>query len=174
MIVLVGGVAGCGKTTIGAALAARLRWVYADADDFHPAANITKMRENIPLTDADRAPWLAAIGAWMDEHIATGTDAVVGCSALKQRYRDELLDGRPEARMVFLEISRDLAHRRLVDRHGHFFTVNLMDDQFEELELPVESEQLIIVSAAETPDRIVTEIVDRLGLAAHPPRPGGR
>ena len=174
MIVLVGGVAGCGKTTIGAALAARLRWVYADADDFHPPANIAKMRENIPLTDADREPWLAAIGAWMDEHIATGTDAVVGCSALKQRYRDELLNGRPEARMVYLEISRDLAQRRLTERHGHFFTVNLMDDQFEELEPPVESEQLIVVSAAETPDRIVTEIVDRLGLVAHPPRPGGR
>jgi gluconokinase len=174
MIVLVGGVAGCGKTTIGAALAARLRWVYADADDFHSPANIAKMRENIPLTDADRKPWLAAIEAWMDERIATGTNAVVGCSALKQRYRDELLNGRPEARMVFLEISRDLAQRRLVERHGHFFTVNLMDDQFEELEEPTESEQLIVVSAAETPDRIVTEIVDRLGLVTNPPRPGGR
>jgi gluconokinase len=132
------------------------------------------MRENIPLTDADRKPWLAAIEAWMDERIATGTNAVVGCSALKQRYRDELLNGRPEARMVYLEISRDLAQRRLVERHGHFFTVNLMDDQFEELEEPTESEQLIVVSAAETPDRIVTEIVDRLGLVANPPRPGGR
>ena len=174
MIVLVGGVAGCGKTTIGTALAARLRWVYADADDFHPPANIAKMRENIPLTDADRKPWLAAIEAWMDERIATGTNAVVGCSALKQRYRDELLRGRPEARMVYLDITRDLAHRRLVDRHGHFFTVDLMDDQFEELEEPSESEQLIVVSAAETPGRIVDEIVDRLGLVPSPPRPGGR
>jgi gluconokinase len=174
MIVLVGGVAGCGKTTIGTALAARLRWVYADADDFHPAANITKMRENIPLTDADREPWLAAIAAWIDERIATGTNAVVGCSALKQRYRDELLNGRPEARMVYLEVSRDLAHRRLVERHGHFFTANLMDDQFEELEEPVESEQVIVVNAAETPGRIVDEIVDRLGLVSSPPRPGGR
>ena len=174
MIVLVGGVAGCGKTTIGAALAARLRWVYADADDFHPPANIAKMRENIPLTDADREPWLATIGAWMDERIATGTSAVVGCSALKQHYRDELLNGRPAARMVFLEISRDLAQRRLVDRHGHFFTVSLMDSQFEELELPAETAQLIVVSAAETPDRIVGEIIDRLGLVANPPRPGGR
>ena len=76
--------------------------------------------------------------------------------------------------MVYLEISRDLAHRRLVERHGHFFTVNLMDDQFEELEEPVESEQVIVVSAAETPPRIVDEIVERLGLVASPPRPGGR
>jgi len=174
MIVLVGGVAGSGKTTVGRAVAGILHWPYTDADSFHPEANVAKMRAGIPLTDADREPWLAAICAWMDERIASGTDAVVGCSALKQRYRDELLDGRPEARMVYLEISRDLAQRRLVDRHGHFFTVNLMDDQFEELEPPVESEQLIVVSAAETPDRIVTEIVDRLGLVASPPRPGGR
>jgi len=76
--------------------------------------------------------------------------------------------------MVFLEISRDLAHRRLVDRHGHFFTVELMDDQFEELQPPAETKQLIVVNAAETPGRIVDEIVDRLGLVASPPRPGGR
>ena len=136
MIVLVAGVAGCGKTTVGMVLADRLSWRFADADSFHPAANIAKMRSGIPLTDADRAPWLAAIDAWMDERIAAGDSAVAGCSALKQWYRDELLTGRPAARMAFLQISRDLAHARLAARHGHFFTVRLLDSQFAELEPP--------------------------------------
>ena len=111
-------------------------------------------------------PWLAAITAWMDERIAAGESAVAGCSALKQRYRDELLDGRPEARMAFLEISRELAHDRLAARHGHFFTAELMDSQFAELEPPQESPQLMVFDAAKPPDRIAAEIIDRFGLTA--------
>jgi carbohydrate kinase (thermoresistant glucokinase family) len=108
VIVIVAGVSGSGKTTVGAMLAGRLGWPFADADDFHPAANVEKMRAGIPLTDADREPWLRAIVAWMDEHIAREESAVVGCSALKRYYRDELLGGRPEARMVFLATDRDV------------------------------------------------------------------
>ena len=166
MIVLVGGVAGCGKTTIGAALAARLRWVYADADDFHPPENITKMRENIPLTDADRAPWLSAIIDWMDARDAAGESVVAGCSAIKQRYRDELLDGRTDARLAFLKISRELAHERLAARHGHFFTAKLMDSQFADLQPPQETGQVLVFDASEPADRIAQEIIDRFGLAA--------
>ncbi|HTS97834.1 MAG TPA: gluconokinase [Streptosporangiaceae bacterium] len=168
MIVLVAGVAGCGKTTVGMVLAGRLSWRFADADSFHPAANIAKMRSGIPLTDADRAPWLTAIHAWMDERIAAGDSAVAGCSALKQRYRDELLTGRPAVRMAFLRISRDLAHARLAARHGHFFTARLLDSQFAELEPPAESPQLLMFDAALPPDRLAGEIIDRLGLADGP------
>ena len=105
MILIVAGVAGSGKTTVGALLAGRLRWRFADADTFHPEANIAKMRAGIPLTDADREPWLNAITGWMDERIAAGQSAVVTCSALKRAYRDELLAGRPAVTMVFLMVA---------------------------------------------------------------------
>src|ERR1700729_1668009 len=94
MIVIVAGVSGSGKTTVGAMLAGRLGWRFADADDFHPAANVEKMRAGIPLTDADRWPWLRSVAAWMDERIARGEQAVLACSALKRSYRDLLLGGR--------------------------------------------------------------------------------
>jgi gluconokinase len=169
MIVLVGGVAGSGKTTVGALLASRLHWPFADADGFHPPANVAKMRSRVPLTDADRQPWLHAIADWMDERIAAGESAVAGCSALKQSYRDELLTGRPAARLAFLEISRELAHARLAARHGHFFTVALMDSQFAELDPPEEAQQVIVLDAGQNPGRIVAEIIDRLGLTAGQP-----
>ena len=164
MIVLIAGAAGSGKTTVGAMLADRLSWRFADADAFHPQANIAKMRSGIPLTDADRGPWLAAITAWMDERIAAGESAIAGCSALKESYRDDLLTGRPAARLAFLEISRDVAHARLVARHGHFFTAALMDSQFAELEPPQETQQLIVLDATAAPGRLVAEIIERFGL----------
>src|SRR5215475_6902645 len=106
VILIVAGVAGSGKTTVGALVAGRLRWRFADADTFHPEANVAKMRAGIPLTDADRAPWLRAICEWMDREIADGNSAVVTCSALKRAYREELLAGRA-ATMVFLMVSRE-------------------------------------------------------------------
>ena len=113
MILIVAGVSGCGKSTVGALLAGRLHWRFADADTFHTEANIAKMRAGIPLDDADRGPWLQALAAWMDEEIAAGESAVLACSALKRAYRDVLLDGRPGATMVFLEVPRDELDRRL-------------------------------------------------------------
>jgi gluconokinase len=166
MIVLVGGVAGSGKTTVGTLLADRLHWSFADADAFHPVANVIKMRSGVPLTDSDRAPWLAAIAAWMDERIAAGESAVAGCSALRQAYRDQLLSGRPAARIAFLDISRALAHERLAARKGHFFTVKLLDSQFAELEPPRETPQVVVIDAALSADRIVGQIIERLSLAA--------
>jgi gluconokinase len=168
MIVLVGGVAGSGKTMIGQLLAGRLHWPFIDADVFHPPANIAKMRSGIPLTDADRAPWLAGITAWMDERIAAGESAVAGCSALKQSYRDELLNGRPTARLAFLVISYELAHTRCSVRHGHFFSASLVESQFAELEPPKESPQVILLDAARPPDQLAEEITRRLGLVADP------
>ena len=125
MILIVAGVSGSGKTTVGALVAGRLHWRFADADTFHPASNVAKMRAGIPLTDADRWPWLQAIGAWMDERIARREPAVMTCSALKRSYRDMLLDGRPEARMIFLSADPDEIARRLAVRHDHFFPSQL-------------------------------------------------
>jgi gluconokinase len=168
MIVLVGGVAGSGKTTVGALLADRLHWRFGDADAFHPVANVIKMGQGIPLTDADRAPWLAGITAWMDERIAAGESAVAGCSALKQSYRDELLNGRPTARLAFLVISYEVSHTRCAVRHGHFFSANLVESQFAELEPPKESPQVILLDASRPPAELADEIAHRLGLVADP------
>ena len=159
MIVIVAGVSGSGKTTVGALLAGRLGWRFADADDFHPAANVAKMRAGIPLTDADREPWLRAIVAWMDEHIAREESAAVGCSALKRSYRDELLGGRPEARMVFLATDRDVLTRRLAARVGHFFPEQLLASQLTALEPPGPDEHVIRVIPADTPAGTVDAII---------------
>jgi gluconokinase len=159
MIVIVAGVSGSGKTTVGALLAGRLGWRFADADDFHPAANVEKMRAGIPLTDEDRWPWLRAIAAWMDERIAGGENAVVACSALKRSYRDLLLDGRPQARMVFMTPDRDVLARRLAARHGHFFPEQLLGTQFVDLEPPEPDEHVLTIVPAGDPQTTVEEII---------------
>jgi len=145
MIVIVAGVSGSGKTTVGAMLAGSLHWSFADGDDFHPAANIEKMRAGVPLTDADRWPWLRAIAAWMDARIAGDESAVVACSALKRSYRDILLDGRPEARLVFLVVDREVLAKRLAARHGHFFRAELLGSQLDSLEPPQPDEHAVTV-----------------------------
>jgi gluconokinase len=160
VIVIVAGVSGSGKSTVGALLAGRLGWPFTDGDMMHPSANIAKMRRGEPLTDEDRSPWLRAIGAWMDEYIAAGQSALIACSALKRRYRDTLLAGRPEARIALLWIERDEAARRLAGRHGHFFDPSLLDSQFGDLEEPGPGEAAVTVvpvlaSAAETADEII-------------------
>jgi gluconokinase len=159
VIVIVAGVSGSGKTTVGAMLAGRLGWRFADADDFHPAANIEKMRARIPLTDQDRWPWLRAIAAWMDERIARGEPTVVTCSALKRSYRDMLLGGRPEARMVFLAVDREVLDRRLAARHGHFFPEQLLGTQLHDLEPPQPDERVITVIPGPEPADTVTSII---------------
>lgn len=163
MIVIVAGVAGSGKTTVGAQVAGRLGWRFADADEFHPAANVAKMRAGVPLTDEDRVPWLRAIGAWMDDLIAAGQSGVVTCSALKRAYRDELLRGRPAVTMFFLQVTRDVLVRRLTGRLGHFFPEELLDSQLRTLEPPAPDERVVIVSADVAPARIVDEIVAQVG-----------
>jgi gluconokinase len=159
MIVIVAGVSGSGKSTVGALLAGRLGWRFADADDFHPAANVAKMRARIPLTDADRWPWLRAIGAWIDARIAAHESAVITCSALKRSYRDLLLDGRPQARMVFLAPDREVLARRLAARPGHFFPEQLLGSQFTDLEPPQPDERVLTVVPSGDPDTTVTSIV---------------
>jgi gluconokinase len=159
-IVVVMGVAGSGKTTIGAMLAGRLGWQYADADDFHPAANVEKMAAGHPLTDEDRWPWLHAIAAWIDVQIAAGQPAVVSCSALHRAYRDVFR--RPEVQMMYLNGSRSLIEARLASRQGHFFKREMLDSQFATLEEPEPDEHVITVSIDGTPLQVVDRILAEL------------
>jgi gluconokinase len=169
MILVVAGVAGSGKTTVGQRLARRLRWTFADGDSFHPAANVARMRAGLPLTDADRKPWLSAITSWMDDIIATGQSAVLACSALKRSYRADLLGGRDDVVMVFLMINRDEDESRVLARRGHFFTEALLASQYATLEPPEPDERHVypVSTGDQTPGQLAADIVTRLGL-----RPG--
>ena len=164
-VLLVCGVSGSGKTTIGTLLAQRLGWAYAEADAFHPAANVAKMASGLPLDDADREPWLAAIGVFIDEATALERSAVVTCSALKRAYRDELRSGRPNVRFVFLDVPYDVVSERLAKRAGHFFPPELLASQYRDLEAPGPDEHVLDVpiSADEASNEVVTRI---LGLLA--------
>jgi gluconokinase len=163
-VLLVCGVSGSGKSTVGTLLAARLGWVYAEADAFHPPANVAKMAAGDPLDDADRAPWLAAIGRFVDETTAAGRPAVVTCSALKRTYRNELRAGRPQLRLIFLEAPFELIRQRLSARADHFFPADLLASQFRDLEAPGPDEQVLEVAVDDTPERIVERLL-RLGVA---------
>lgn len=170
MIVVVAGVAGSGKTTVGQLLAARLGWLFADGDSFHPPANVAKMRAGLPLTDADRLPWLAAMTSWMDDVIASGQSAVLASSALKRRYRDELLGGREQAQLVFLKISMAQCEVRLARRTGHFFHEPLLASQFDDLELPREEPRAHVIAVGDrSAGQVVGEILRLLRL-----EPAGR
>jgi gluconokinase len=161
MIVIVAGVSGSGKTTVSALLAGHMHWRFADGDDFHPAANIEKMRAGVPLMDADRWPWLRAIAAWMDERIAQDESAVIPCSALKRSYREFLLNGRPDVRMIFLAVDREVLAQRLAARHGHFFNAQLLGSQLDTLEPPQPDEHMVTVveHLADQPADTVARII---------------
>lgn len=162
MIVVVAGVAGSGKTTVGRLVAERLGCVFADGDDFHPAANVAKMHAGMPLTDEDRWPWLRAIAAWMDERATAGESAVVACSVLRRAYREVLLSAPARPRMMFLVIPYDAGAARLEARHGHFFGRDLLDSQFATLELPQPPEPVDLVPATGTPEQVTDHIVASL------------
>lgn len=161
-VLVVMGVSGSGKTTIGALLAGRLGWQFADGDDFHPPANVAKMQGGVPLTDADCWPWLHAIAAWIAERRHAGGHGVVACSALKRRYRAVLLDGGPAVRLIYLKGQPELIGRRVAARHGHFMPESLLLSQFEALEEPGPDEAAIVVEVVGDPGEIVDRIVARL------------
>ncbi|MFO1046638.1 MAG: gluconokinase [Geminicoccaceae bacterium] len=161
-VLVVMGVSGSGKTTIGALLARRLGWEFADGDDFHPPANVAKMHGGAPLTDDDRWPWLRAIAAWIAATRRAGGHGVVACSALKRRYREVLLAGRPAVQLVYLQGGPELIGGRLGARHDHFMPASLLLSQFEALEEPGPDEDPITVAVAGTPGEIVERIVARL------------
>ncbi len=156
-VLVVMGVSGSGKTTIGSLVADRLGWLYAEADDFHSASNVAKMAAAQPLTSEDRWPWLYAIRAWIDARIAKGEAAVVTCSALRREYRDVLR--RPEVQFVYLRGDRELIARRMAARQGHFFKPELLDSQFGTLEEPGPEEQVITVPIDGSPSEVVDAIV---------------
>jgi gluconokinase len=168
MILVVAGVAGSGKTTIGRLMAARLHCEFADGDAFHSKANVAKMEAGIPLTDADRWPWLESIVAWMDERAAAGESAVVACSALRRAYRDVLLSGSAGARMVFLVVPQGDDEVRLAHRAGHFFPQALLESQFAALELPEPAEDVPLVPAEGTPEQTADRVMEAIGLQPGP------
>ena len=162
-VVIIMGVSGSGKSTVGAMLAARLHWRFEDGDWFHPAANIEKMHKGIPLTDEDRWPWLGAIADWIDQLRRRGGHGVIACSALKRAYRDKIRAGRSQVTFVFLEGSKSLIADRLAHRHGHFMPPSLLDSQFEALEQPDPDEPVITVDIAKSPEAQVQDIEQALG-----------
>lgn len=159
---IVMGVSGSGKSTIGEKLAGRLGWTFEDGDRFHPPGNVAKMSAGHPLTDEDRWPWLQAIADEVDRICRDGKRAVIACSALKRAYRDILVHGRDDVRIVFLDGTQDLIAARLAARKGHFMPPGLLDSQFRALEPPTGNENPITVSIDAPVEAIVDDIVRQL------------
>jgi gluconokinase len=156
------GVSGSGKTTIAEGVAKREGWRLVEGDDFHPPANLVKMRSSTPLTDEDRWPWLRAIAREIDAMLAGGESAVVASSALKRAYRDILIGDRRDVALVYLKGSKRLIADRMAARKGHFMPATLLDSQFAALEEPTADERPIVVSIDRPPDGIVEDVVRKL------------
>jgi gluconokinase len=158
------GVSGSGKSTIADALAKRLDWRFEDGDKFHPASNVAKMSAGQPLTDEDRWPWLQAIADEIDRLCGKGQRAVVACSALRRAYRNVLVHGRDDVRIVFLDGTEALIAGRLAARRGHFMPPGLLASQFKTLEPPTADERPVTVSIDATVEAIVDDIIRQLKL----------
>lgn len=167
MVVILMGVSGSGKSTVGATLAARLGWPFHDGDSFHPPANVAKMKSGSPLNDDDRRPWLLAIQDFIRTENAAGRNAVIACSALKSSYRALLLHGDPQVRFAHLHGTRDLIASRLLERKGHFMPPTLLDSQLATLE---SSDDIPQFDIAGTPEEIADRICRELELGSTPNR----
>jgi gluconokinase len=161
MVIILMGVSGSGKTTIGRLLAQGLGWPFYDGDDFHPPANVDKMRKGIPLTDDDRDAWLVTLRHHIDTLVHDHRSAVLACSALKQAYRDRLSGGQPEVHFVYLKGDYELIRQRLLARRGHFMPASLLKSQFQTLEEPADAPAIDI---AQTPEAAVEQIRRVLGV----------
>jgi gluconokinase len=162
VIVILMGVSGVGKTTVGELLAHETGWPLYDADDFHSAANIEKMRNGIALTDEDRWPWLDRLNGTLREIDQRGGSALLACSALKQRYRDRLAQGLSDVRWVHLTGTFELIKQRIDARKGHYMTAKLLESQFSALEAPTEA---IVIDVAAEPEQLAAQVYAALGLA---------
>lgn len=162
--IVVMGVSGAGKSTTGEALARRLGWPFIEGDAFHPAANVEKMHNGIPLTDADRDPWLHALAAELARFQAQGESSVMGCSSLKRAYRTILRTGAPRVRFVHVHGTRGLLTERLANRSGHFFAPSLLDSQLDTLELLGPDEDGVVVDMALSVEDQVDLAIRLLGL----------
>jgi gluconokinase len=163
MVILVMGVAGAGKTTVGHRLAEELGWPFHDADDLHPPENVAAMRTGTPLTEAHREPWLAALAKLIGQYVRAERSMVLACSALRRAYREALLAETPDlshVRVVYLHAEDELLRRRLTERRDHFFSPDLLATQLTTLEVPDSDAgvTLLVLDAARTPDALVTEI----------------
>ena len=165
-LVVVMGVSGSGKSVVGAALAQRLRVPFADADDFHPPANIAKMTAGEALDDRDRKPWLAAIGTWLADQDVEG--GVIACSALKRKYRDQLRHHAPRVVFLHLDGSREVIARRQASRPGHFMPSSLLTSQFETLQRLAPDEAGLVIDVDQSVDVIVQQFVDQSAPVATP------
>jgi carbohydrate kinase (thermoresistant glucokinase family) len=163
LVVVVMGVSGSGKSTVGEDLAQRIGAAYQEGDSLHPQANVDKMSHGIPLTDADRRPWLLQIAAVIDGWLMRHEAGVVACSALKRAYRDILIGERTGVALVYLEGSHELIAHRMAARHGHFMPTALLDSQFATLEPPGADERPIVVAVDAPPDTLVDRIMQELG-----------
>ena len=161
-VVILIGVSGVGKTSIGQLLAQDLEWRFYDGDDFHPKANIEKMNHGIALTDEDRDAWLTALEQLIRDLIGERRSAVITCSALKQTYRERLVENRNDVVLVYLKGDYDLTRERLLSRKGHFMKADLLTNQFDTLEEP---EGVVAIDSAQGPEVIVNQIKQQLGLS---------
>jgi gluconokinase len=154
---IVMGVSGCGKSSVGKALAENLGWDFYDADDFHPPANIAKMAGGIPLDDSDRAPWLAALHELISSSLKADSPGVLACSALKERYRQQLMEGNDGVQLVYLKGSYDLIWSRMIARKEHYMKPHMLQSQFATLEEPTNA---LTIDISMSLDDIVREILD--------------
>jgi gluconokinase len=161
VVIIITGVSGSGKTTIGEALANQLGWTFRDADDFHPEANIAKMKQGIPLNDADRQPWLEKLKNAIGQFLESNTNAILACSALTTKYRQLLSSDSKQVKFVYLKGSFDLIQDRLKQRKGHYMKANLLQSQFDLLEEPTDALVIDITQSAEV---ITQQIISSLEI----------
>ncbi len=160
------GVSGCGKTTVAAMLASRLGWAFEEGDALHPEANIEKMAAGLPLTDADRWPWLAKVADWIEARLDAGENGLITCSALKRSYRDLLNRRGSGVTFVFLAGSKETIAARLAARRGHFMPQSLLDSQFSDLEAPAGDEPAIRVDIERQAAEVAEKVIQDLGWRA--------
>jgi carbohydrate kinase (thermoresistant glucokinase family) len=166
LVLVVMGVSGSGKTTVGKLLAERLGWHYQEGDALHPPENVAKMHAGIPLTDADRQPWLESVAAWIDGQRAAKQPGIITCSALKRSYRRTIIGDRPEVRLVYLRGSRDVMAEHLAKRTGHFMPASLLQSQIDTLEEPGPDEDPITIDVGPPAGRIAEDIIRLLAVSA--------
>jgi gluconokinase len=167
-VIVVMGVSGSGKTTVAEGLARVTGWAFAEGDEFHPEANVEKMRRGEPLTDDDRWPWLEAIGDWIGDKESAGESAVVACSALRRDYRDVLRRGRPAVRFLHVIAPDDLLHVRMEQRTGHYMPRSLLESQLATLEPLEKDEPGVTVTNEGTPDEVLDRCLEALHVRKEP------